>query len=1361
MKSTITQLKKLAFLGVLVGGLFTSSTLKAQTPCSGTTSWGCGGSILGSGNPTESPGDILDVEVKNAKGTTLASYTGLGCTSSSGANAYRGILNSGKAIDVTASETITVTVTGGTWASQGWGSRCGIWIDANRDGSFSSSECVVDPSSNTASGKVTYTLKMPCWTSTGKSYMRIRGGAQVYNMSASNGCGQAQTYGNVFDLELNLKLGATPTANFIVPTGTNYVKTNVKFSAVNPSNGYSYKWSFDQAVAPPYTGYSDKTDKGAAKWASDGTYDVKMLVNYCGLADSASKTVKIVAPTAVPKADFVASTNESEIYYDVTMYDLSNNGAYSYSWELTSPTGVDDQTSTAQNPKFTLSELGWYKVCLTSSNDIGPSSKLCKDRYVECIAPTEYYMGPSKEAQSKAGRLYDNGGPTAPYGNGRKTSIDYFKIIPCGATKITLSFGELKLKDNGDILRIYDAKEATPNKLIATIDGNNFKTYDTSKIITTSGAVYITFESNGSGTDNGFIINWVSVLAPAVKPSAKWTTDYNPAANGLNVNFVNATGNAKGLPSFEWQVDGNPETSTTDFTRAFYTDGSYQVCLIALTCTGVDTFCKSITINTPTAPGYLDYTASNVRPNIGDVITITTKTDYANTFEWSIFPTSFTYENGTDKNSQNPQLKFQKGGAYTFTLSAYNSVAGKTVTEKKLIKNKYVVCLDYCIPLVDLMSADVGINNVTLKSGSTQLINNASTSGIDYYTNFADKVAPAKLTYGGTYDLTIVRNTISNSVNYKAWVDWNIDGDFADAGEEVYSSGTIAGASASGKFTVPDIANSFEGNTRMRVGVSYSGFSNTYCGINTVGEFEDYVLILANDGQAPVITLVGGDTVRVEKTATKTACYAEIAGTTFKANDATQGDMTSDVVVTTDLDCSAPGIYSFQFDLRDASGNNAVSRFRTVIVALDKTAPKLTLNGKDTMVLEQCDTYTEPGAVAIDANDGNLTSAIKIAGKVDAGTVGVYTLVYSISDAQKNAISIKRVVVVKDTKVPSILKLSNAIVDGTIINVQIGGVFVDDVYSMDPCNGSIFVSKNPGFNGPVNTNIRATYPVTYKAVDPSGNKATEYGFVLNYRVDDYIAPEIELNTSDTVLHDVNNSYYSRSVTVTDNFYSKSQLSVTKIGKVDAYTLGTYVETFTATDASGNVTTKQRFIKVVDRISPTITAPAISVCIATPFWAMSGLIVRDNYYSSGDLMPLVKVLGHNVNVMEAGVYYINYSLVDPSGNEATAVSRPVYVAYPPNCFNTYMGTESAKLQDAVSVHPNPTTGLLTVGYNLTNNQPLNVVVTNAFGAVVSKLDNLQGGFGNTQIDLSNVSEGIYFVNLTNNGETVTKRVVVKH
>ncbi len=673
MKSTITQLKKLAFLGVLVGGFFSASALKAQTPCAGANSWGCGGAILNNG--VDFPGDILDLTVKDKKGNSLASYSGLGCQTTSTASSYKGVLNSGKGFDLTASEEIAVTVNGGTWATQSWGTRVGIWIDANRDGQFGTSECLVDPASNIASGLTTFNLKMPCWSTTGLSHMRIRGGATVYTLSSSNGCGTANTYGNIMDLEVNLKLGASPTANFIVPSSTNYVKTNIKFNALNPSSGYKYTWTFDQAVAPPYAGYSNNSEKGVAKWASAGKYDVKMLVNYCGISDSITKQVTISAPTAAPVADFVSSTNETEIYYDVTLYDLSNNGAYSWSWELLSPTGLDDQTSTAQNPRLTLSETGWYKVCLTSSNDIGPSTRVCKDRYIECIAPTEYYMGPSKEGTSKNGKLFDNGGPNANYGNSRKTSIDYFKILPCGAEKITLTFAQLKLNDKNDKLRIYDAKEATPNKLIATITGDNVSTYDTAKIVCTSGAVYITFESDGAGNAAGFIINWESKLSPPVKPTARWTTPYNPAANGLTVEFKNASKDVQGLPIYEWQVDQNPESSATDFNRAFFTDGQYDVCLIALTCTGVDTFCNKITINTPTAAGFLDYTASNVRPNLGDVVKITTKTDYANTFRVEHLPNHFHFRKWyLLRTAKTQRLKFQKGGAYTFTLSAWNSV---------------------------------------------------------------------------------------------------------------------------------------------------------------------------------------------------------------------------------------------------------------------------------------------------------------------------------------------------------------------------------------------------------------------------------------------------------------------------------------------------------------------------------------------------------------------------------------------------------------------------------------------------------------------------------------------------------------
>lgn len=1328
------------------------------------------------GNGTDYPGDILAVEVTDAKGSSLASYSGLGCTSYTASNTYKGVLNQGKGFDLTAGEVINVTVEGGSWATYSWGTRVGIWIDADRNGQFAQSECLVDPASNVASGKTTYQLKMPCWKTTGCSFLRIRGGASVYNMANTWGCNTQNTYGNVLDLEVNLKLGATPVANFTVPSSNNYVNSIVKFNAINPSNGYSYKWTYDKAAAPPYTGYSGTTSKGAAKWMSSanggpgpGKYDVKLHVSYCGIADSITKQVTIVAPTLAPKADFIASDNEVEVYFDVTMFDLSNNGAYKWNWELTSPTGIDDQTSNEQNPTFNLQETGWYSVCLESENDIGKSNKICKNRYVECISPTEYIMGPQTNSQAKAGTIYDHA-YTNDYSNNRKRTIDYFKIVPCGAEKITLTFAELNLKDAGDKLRIYDYDEENPAKLVATIDGSNYTKYDTTPIVLTSGVAYMTFETNGSGVAAGFIINWDAKLKPAVKPEADWSLEYNPVGTGMTATFKNTTKNAQGLPDYEWNVlddtyndvDG-PFTSTDLTYSGFYTDGDYYMMLIARTCTGVDTVMKKYSVSTPTKPGELDYTASNLRPNVNDVVTITTKTDYATDFEWSIFPTSFTFENGTDKNSKNPEIKFNKGGAYTFTLTASNRAgealtAGSTV--KKVIKNKYVIVLDYCVPLVDIQSSDVGINKVVLSKDSKTLLSNESDAGIDAYNDFsddADLLTPV-LTYGASYDLEISRNTISNDVNFKAWIDFNIDGDFNDAGEEVLVSGKISTASTSGKFTVPALSSSFEGRTRLRVGVAYSDFSNTPCGVNTVGEFEDYALILANDNLPPSITLVGSDTVRVEKAATKTACYNEVAGSTYKASDPTEGDMTSKVKVKTDLDCTAPGIYTFEFNLEDASGNKAITKVRTVIVALDKTAPVLTLNGNDTLVLEQCDTYVESGAVAIDANDGNLTSAIKIDGKVLDNVVGDYVLTYSVKDAQSNSASLKRLVQVRDTKAPSIKMLNDDIVNGVTIDVQIGSVFVDQVYAVDPCNGGITVNKTPGFKGPVNTNERGTYAITYTSADPSGNKAVQNGYVINYRVDDYIAPEINLNTSDTVVHDVNDPYFSRGVTVTDNYYDKSQLSVTKVGKVDPYKLGTYVETYTATDASGNSITKQRFVKVVDRVAPTVTAPPVSACVGQPFWAMSGLILRDNYYASGDLAPLVKVLGHNVNIYEAGVYFINYSLTDPSGNEATIVSRTVYVQYPPNCINTYLETKEVSLENSISIYPNSSTGIFNLAMSINNQKPVDVQVTNAMGAVVATLSNVTSN-GVSTLNLTNVAPGIYNVTFTNNGEVATKRVVV--
>jgi len=916
-----------------------------------------------------------------------------------------------------------------------------------------------------------------------------------------------------------------------------------------------------------------------------------------------------------------------------------------------------------------------------------------------------------------------------------------------------------------DRLRIYDAGQADAAKELtpaAGINGTNQATYRNTTFTAKSGAMYITFESNASGQDSGFIATWDSDLAPPLKPSPSWSTLYNPAAIGTQVDFKNTSSNVQGAPVWEWSVDGNPEGFSETFTRVFTADGTYTVCLAATTCSGSDTFCKTIDIVTPSKPGTLDFTASNVRPDAGKTVDFTITSDYATNFDWNIFPTTYTVVSGAlNGTSKKLSLRFDQGGCYTFTLKGWNSAENPAgSTEKKVIKNKYVCALNYCIPLVDLISSDIGINQVTLSKGTSVLIDNLSTSGVTAYSDYST-TKQATLTFGASYKLDVARLTNSNSLNYKAWIDFNVDGDFNDAGEEVMSTGMISGLTATATFTVPNKSASFEGKTRLRVASSYGNFSNVPCGVNTVGEYEDYGITLANDGSAPVITLVGKDTLYVERTGTASGCWAEVAKTTYSANDPTEGDMTSKVVLTSDLDCTIPGIYSIEFNVSDASGNAAATKRRTVYVVLDRTAPTLTLNGNAVETVEQCGTYNEAGAIATDAVDGNLTTAIIVTGSVNTSKVGDYTLTYTVSDAQGNTSVKTRTVQVRDTKKPGIYSVGSRIVNNTIVKVQINSVFVDNIYAQDDCNGAINITKTPGFNGPVNTAIRATYPVIYTAVDPNGNNADENGYVINYQVDDYIAPVVALNTESNIIHDVNTPYVSRDVTVSDNFYPLNKVSVVKTGSVDPYTLGTYTESYTASDESGNSTTVVRTVNVVDRVAPQILAPAMNVCVGTPFWAMSGLVISDNYYSPATLAPLVSVLNHNINIWEAGVYYINYTLTDPSGNKAMMVTRPVFVNYPPNCQNTYLSTANISLDEAVSVFPNPTSGKVTLSYMLQNSKPVSVEVFNVSGSKVASFSNLKSGLGHTEINLAQFGNGVYMIRLSNDGQTTTKRVVVRN
>lgn len=81
--------------------------------------------------------------------------------------------------------------------------------------------------------------------------------------------------------------------------------------------------------------------------------------------------------------------------------------------------------------------------------------------------------------------------------------------------------------------------------------------------------------------------------------------------------------------------------------------------------------------------------------------------------------------------------------------------------------------------------------------------------------------------------------------NWKIWIDFNQDGDFSDAGEQLFDNSGVSKGRITGSITIPSVVN---GNYRMRVGMN--GTSSNYtlnpCGSFTYGEVEDYMVAIRN-----------------------------------------------------------------------------------------------------------------------------------------------------------------------------------------------------------------------------------------------------------------------------------------------------------------------------------------------------------------------------------------------------------------------------------------------------------------------------------------------------------------------------------
>lgn len=821
--------------------------------------------------------------------------------------------------------------------------------------------------------------------------------------------------------------------------------------------GNSYAWDFNG------DGITDTTsDRGYWIFDSLGTNTVRLIVENCKGRDTAWHTLVIDSPTTVPVSDFEALEDTVLPLETVRFIDRSTQGPQQWHWEFL-PQGyaffMNGTDETSQNPEVIFLESGEYTVKLTASNSVGQGNTETKVAYIYVKGSAMMCTWPFMNSFEQ-GRITDDGGDLANYGPGQNCG---YLLDPC-ASIAYLRFSQFEF-EAGDYLRVFDGKDNTGVPLHT---GLGFTSGTApGQLVANSGSFYLEMQTNNGLTAPGFIADWTSIPLP--DPVASFTGPDTAYTGGATAYFTSSSTGPGITHYWDFDNDGTIEDSTDNPVWEFTTPGTYTVRLTASNCANADDATRQVVVVNPTQAPVVDFSASMTWASTQDTISLTDlSTQGPNKWEWTITPGNFSWVNGTGDSTQHPHVIFHQPGLYSVQLKAINALGEDTLT-----KVGYIRIVEYCTPMANVVSPDVGIRRVKIGS-----IDNSSSNGLQAYSNFTHGKA-TKLTRRGTYTIDVERSPGSVTVSGKVWIDLNQNGTFSEPDELMVTQPATTSTSWSATFTIPGTA--LLGTTRMRVAAAEGGKTLGPCSTTGMGEYEDYRVEISLDETPPLITLIGSnpDTTEIGYP------YIDPGAT---ATDDLDGNITSRIVSVSNVDTGAVGTYTITYNVTDSAGNPAAEVVRTVIVTGDQTKPVVTLLGDNPYELPVFESFNDPGATAWDNRNGDVTDNISVQSNIDTAKLGTYDVIYTAYDDAGNPASpVVRKVNVVDTTSPAI-----ALVGPQQVTIQdTDPPYQDEGYTLsDNYFDSVLVQVNRSGNYNTSVTTPGTYTIIWTAEDPSGNTSS-------------------------------------------------------------------------------------------------------------------------------------------------------------------------------------------------------------------------------------------------------------------------------
>jgi len=789
----------------------------------------------------------------------------------SGANGGYADFTSAYSVDINegGSETITIYP---AWGGQTYSEGYAVWIDLNQDGDFEDSGELLFSEAATQSTSVSGTISIPSGTTLGNTRMRV---SMKYN-AIPTPC-EAFSYGEVEDYTVNIINGTDTQA----PTAP----SNLSSSSVT-SNSLTLSWtaSTDNVGVTGYEVYKDGTSIGTVTGTSANVTGLTPETQYsfyvkaydaAGNKSNASNTISVTtdaeADTQAPTApSSLAYANVTQISVDlswnastdnvgVTGYKIYKDGTY-----LSTVTG----TSYTANGLSAATTYEFYVVAVDAAGNTSSQSNTVsvttQSGGLSYCASKGNSVSDEWIGRVQCGDIDNNSGANAGYGDFTYLSTPLYKDNSASITITPAWSGTVysegysvwidynqdgDFEDAGEQVFTNAATKDTPINGSFTVSASATNGETRMRVSMKYNGIPTSCESFSYGEVEDYTVD-IQDGGDMQAPTAPTNlASSNVTQTSVQLSWTASTDNV-GVTGYDIYKDGIflVNTAGTSYTvNSLSASTSYSFYVKAKDAAGnVSSASNTVNITTLSVP-------DTEAPSSPSSLTTSNITSTSLNLNWSastdnVGVTGYYIYQGGSNIGTTANLSYTVSGlspstSYSFYVKAFDD-AGNISVASNTVNPTTTAGATYCASIGNSVS-DEWIQKVICGSIDN---NSGANGGYADFTSMSTNIG-----VGVSQSITITPGWSGTvySEGYSVWIDYNQDGDFEDAGEQVFTNAATKDTPINGSFTVP--AGTPTGNTRMRISMKYNGIP-TPCETFSYGEVEDYTVNITSSGtdtQAP------------------------------------------------------------------------------------------------------------------------------------------------------------------------------------------------------------------------------------------------------------------------------------------------------------------------------------------------------------------------------------------------------------------------------------------------------------------------------------------------------------------------------